>query len=78
MWLYHCSPFPALRASTVHSEITVTPVHTCSDLSVFVVRTFEKNMIDQKVTHNNIFLHWHCGWEVQISPRYSLKFSLQT
>ena len=27
-------PFPAERASAVHSEIPVTPVHTCSDLFV--------------------------------------------
>ena len=28
-------PFPVASASAVHSEIPVTPVHTCSDLSVF-------------------------------------------
>ena len=29
-----CCPFSAASASAMHSEIPVTPVHTCSDLSV--------------------------------------------
>ena len=34
--------------------------------------------LDRKVMHNNFFLRWYCGCDFEISPRYSLKFSLQT
>ena len=33
--------------------------------------------VDWKVTHN-FFLRWYCSWDVEISLRYGLKFSLQT
>ena len=32
----------------------------------------------REVTHNNFFLHWNSEWDVEISLKYTLKFSLQT
>ena len=34
--------------------------------------------VDRKVKLNNFFLSWYRGCDVEISPRYCLKFSLKT
>ena len=42
------------------------------------LRTIIKNYVGWSESNAQFFLHWYCGWDVEISPRYSLKFSLQT
>ena len=76
-----CGSSPLLLMVVVLSKLSGTPLQ----VGIFFLTncgggsgvTVLYTTAHRKVTHTHFFLDSYCSWNVQISSRYSLKFSLQ-